>query len=154
LGIQSYNSWVKSRQKSAIIKTIIEANNAQFESFKQLPNFETKELEKYYSKNSKALNLLKKILLKHRQNNFTIGKPILNPSYFNIQEINFQKISKTEAIVVTKEYWYLKWYNLKSKKYELKYDVSNSQFYKIVKENEFWKIESNDYQGESKKIDE
>ncbi len=111
-------------------------------------------LEKYYLKNGKAIELLKKIINKHATINLTIGQPNNNPSYHNIQHINIQHLTRTEAIVETKEHWYLKWYNTKTKKYELKYDVSNTQFYKLVKTKNSWEIESNDYTGESKKIDE
>lgn len=150
----TFNHFEEKRLEEHISIKIKEANKTQFECFKELPNINLKKLERHYTLDGKAFELLRKVLSEHRNNSYTIGYPEINPSYFNIQEISIKKILSNEVIAETKEHWYLKWFNLESKKYELKYDVSNTQFYKLVKENEIWKIESNDYVGESKKIDD
>jgi hypothetical protein len=151
---QTFKHFEEMKIKEEITDTLRAANKTQFECFKELPNINIQKLERHYTKHGKALELLRKVLMVHRNNSYTIGYPDLNPSYFNIQEISIKKILSNEVIAETKEHWYLKWYNLNTQKYELKYDVSNIQFYKLVKENNLWKVESNDFTGENKKIDD
>lgn len=142
-------------QRRQLLDTILSANKYQFAAFKNLPNFKTNSLTTTYDKNGNAYKVIINILNKQAQMGRTVGQPADNPSYYSIQE--FTKVDFhydfTRAKVYTKEHWFLKWYNVKTGKYELKYDVSNEQFYLLQKTQGRWYIYDNDYAGEASKIE-
>ncbi len=142
-------------QKSSVSKVIFEANNIQFEAFKKLPIIYDSKLEAVFVKNGNAYKVVKNILNKHALNKRTIGQPNDNPSYYSIQEFLSFKFNWnfSEVKVYTKEHWYLKWFNLDKNDYQLKYDVSNEQYYLLKKINGKWFILDNDYEGDSIKIE-
>lgn len=148
-----YNSY-KATDKEMIIKTIKMANKAQYNTFKYLPNLKIAALEKYYIKGSSAYNLIIHLLNKQKNKRLVISYPSDNPSYFTIHSVKVIDLQKDYALAESSEHWYLKWYSLEKNKYELKYDVGNKQTYILKKIEGVWKIESNDYLGESKQINE
>ncbi|TDB69169.1 hypothetical protein [Arundinibacter roseus] len=69
-----------------------------------------------------------------------------NPSAHDILDISLVELRDDEALVKTKEYWYLRWYDIATKDYiSYVYKETNEQIYLLVWKNGHWLIKSNAY---------
>jgi hypothetical protein len=140
--------WPKENTDETKIRTLIKtANHAQFEAFKSCPDCDMASMKPYYLEEGSAYKYLAAALQNVQKDQRTIGQPKDNPSYFSIEEIYEVKITGTEAVARTAEFWLLKWYDTKQKKYSKKYEVANKQSYKMLKQKGVWKILDNNYIG-------
>lgn len=153
LGIAvSFVSFKSKKVDVAIEEVIINANQAQFDAYKTLPLVNVQILKKYYTESGSAFNVIKDILNRSAQLKRTVNLPHDNPSYYTIHDIRILEKKGDRVVAVSEEHWYLRWFCLETNNYIKKYDVTNSQVYILVKENEEWKIDSNDYTGTAVEI--
>ena len=139
-------------EENKILETIKQANKTQFEAYQKLPEVYTQELKKYYTSNGNGYKVIEDILKRSVVLNRSISLPDGNPSYYNIHSTKILSKKENEAIVETKEHWYLRWYNMEDSVYVKKYDVTNTQIYILHKLDGVWKIDGNDYSGDPKEI--
>lgn len=139
--------FLSRNQENEVRKIIENANRAQFEAYKALPEINTKDLRKYYTDKGSALKVIEDILKRSSKLKRVINLPADNPSYYTVYEINILKQEEDKILAESKEHWYLRWYNIESDKYEKKYDETNTQLYILRKEKDQWKIDANDFTG-------
>ena len=103
---------------------------------------EKDELNKWFFPDSPALKEILGILSKHRERGWIINN-LNNPSTKRLQSIKVKSIDKNKAVVATSEYWYLKWWDTKKKKYVYPYRETNRQQYILLKTTDGWKVNQN-----------
>ena len=136
-----------------VLRIVTEANKAQFEAFRALPNVNTGELKMLYTSEGTAFKIVENVLKRSSMQNRVISLPEDNPSYYNLIDIKIIDRKSGRIVVETKEHWYLRWFSLDTQDYIKKYDVTNNQTYVLIKENGSWKIDSNDYMGTAQNIE-
>ncbi len=139
-------------QQKAIFIVIEKANQAQFEAYRKLPEVFTDDLKKYYTAEGSACKVIEDILKRSAEKNRTIHLPAGNPSYYTLHDMKLISRDSDKAIMETREYWYLRWYNTETGAYEIKYDVFNTQVYILRKDGRGWKVHANDYTGTAEVI--
>lgn len=145
--------YVPNKEKKDIITVISEANLRQFTAFRDLNLKDTIRIDSFYTKTGSARKSIVTLLKQSAKCNRRIDIPIDNPSFYKIHSLRVVELSEKEAIVKTKEHWFLKWYDMKEEKYTVSYDHENEQLYELEKENETWKIKNDFFEGKATKID-
>lgn len=146
--------WTTDKPNREIHRIIHDANRAQFNAYKALPEVKTNGLKPYYTENGSAFKVIEDILKRSATLNRVITQPETNSSYYTIHEIKILKKERGRLIAETQEHWYLRWYCLNTQKFVKKYDETNSQIYVFKKEQGKWKIDSNDYKGTAENIED
>ena len=121
---------------------------AEFEAYKRLPNIELDDLKKCFTKGSLAYERIVLILNKNKERNWMIAND-LNPSNYEILDIDIVKQAANKIEIVTRECWYLRWYNPATEKYTFIYNELNEQRYFLERSNDRseWKIKINYYES-------
>ncbi len=128
-------------QIKAVVKNAI---YAEFEAYKSLPNLQTQALDAFFVADSAAKTRILNVLNRLHSRNWIITNE-LNPSTIELLSIEARLLSETEAEVITKEYWYLRWYEIATNETTYIYNETNEQIYRLQKEGEQWKIKVNAY---------
>jgi hypothetical protein len=145
-----YNTKYFSENEKTFFKTLIEnAGDTEFNLYKTADTSRLNELDKYFTKKGQArLNILgemdKPLRRKYKLRELESHRRIID--YVFIQKNN------SEVRIQTKEKWKVVWYDPKTDEDLSKYDTTNTQLYLIIKEDNLWKIDLNDYDGKKKKM--
>jgi len=145
LGYESFGEYSFAIENDLNIdfkQLIINANIAEFEVYKNMPQINFDGLLPYYINNAPAYNQIYKVVNKLAAKGITL-KDDKNPSYQEILEVEVLKRAATAVRIKTKECWYLKWHS-KNENIDY-YNESNTQLYLLDKTNEGWKIRINHY---------
>jgi hypothetical protein len=141
------------RQKKEILKVIENANRIQFLAFKRLNLKDSVKIDSFYTRSGSARKGIITLIKESQHGNRRINVPIENPSYYIIHEKRVVELKNNQAIVKTKEHWFLKWYDTGVRKYTVSYDQLNEQIYQLKNIDGHWKIENNFFEGKASKID-
>jgi len=128
-----------------ILDAVKKAIQAEFSAYKALPKMQLREIDKYFTMTGSARKRIEHVLNDHRKRKWVISNS-LNPSTCELLDIRLNKIEENRAIVVTEEYVYLKWFDLKKSSYSYIYNEKNKQTYILVKgKRGRWKVDANIY---------
>jgi hypothetical protein len=128
-----------------IFECISEGINSEFESYKKLPIVDTSKLKGFYFPDRSAYKRIYHLLKRHQKRGWVISNKN-NPSTVELLEIELYSLKHNKVQVQTKEYWYLRWYDVSLKKYKQIYDKENKQLYVLEKNKKgSWKIAVNQY---------
>jgi hypothetical protein len=87
------------------------------------------------------------LLSRHQKRGWIINNE-LNPSAYELLDINLKKINGDLATVTTEEYWYLRWFDINKEEYRFIYNEKNSQVYILKRDNQgIWRVDVNIYPG-------
>lgn len=137
---------------SDLYETIRKANEAEFAVYRTTSNTDLARLENYFEKDASAYVNIKQIVDRSRTKNRIISNPG-NPSTHEILSINLVELNGEQALVKTREYWYLRWFDTQQKEYiDYVYKETNEQYYLMVWRQGKWRIKSNAYPPESGNI--
>lgn len=120
---------------------IANANAAEFNAYKKLPEVVTDELQKYHTADSSAYSRVVHLLVQHRKRKWVINNN-LNPSTYEEYDFRIVKLTSVSALIETNEYWYLRWFDLNTSKYAKIYDKTNTQTWKVINTKDGWKVKS------------
>ena len=156
IGFKNWESFCKKtsekldRQKklNTPIMVVKNALKAEFEAYQNLPNIDLTDLQKYFVPNSLPYERIVLILHKNVERNWLITND-LNPSNYQILDIEIIKQEETKIEIQTRECWYLRWYNPATKLYTFIYNTLNKQLYilKRADKNSEWKVNLNYYES-------
>ena len=137
--------------EEAEITALIRGSNAlQFQLYKSVPH--TKDmlrLSNYFTSEGPAIQLIKGYIDKTLRNR---RKLRVSGSFFDILHIKIIAVTYNKAEVETEEKWRLLWYDMKTNKDKIIYDVLNRQTYYLRKIEGKWKIHLNEYPGKAENI--
>ncbi len=124
-------------------KVVTEALVAEFRAYAGLPELDFSLLEPWFIRDSPAWFQVTNVMTGCRNRGWRLDNP-MNPSTCRMLSVVVKKVSKNDAEVATREYWYLRWWDSRSKKYTYPYRETNSQLYILNRTGpETWKIFQN-----------
>ncbi len=130
---------------SILIETVHHADAAEFSAYKALPLIDLGELQKYFLTGGSAYKRIYNLLVRHKLRQWVINDPT-NPSDYKTYSASVKQIAKDTAIVVTDEWWYLRWVDMTTFKTPVIYDTRNTQTFLLKRmEDNSWKVDSTDY---------
>lgn len=138
-----------------VMSTVESAINAEFLAYQSLPNLKAakQKLEPFFAPNGSAIKRIHGILKRNQMRNWILTNDY-NPSTINLIHHEVEEMNANKAIVVTKEYWLLVWFNSLSKEEDYYYEKESEQKYILVKNTETGKfqITINSYEAIDKRI--
>jgi len=138
------------------LKSIVaSAINAEFLAYQCLPNIHNakNQLESFFAPNGSAIKRIHGILKRNQMRNWILTNDF-NPSTVSLINCDVKELNSDKAIMVTKEYWLLVWFNSMSKEEDYYYEKECEQKYILVKNpntGEF-QIDINSYETIDKKV--
>jgi hypothetical protein len=140
----------RATEEGQLVHLIHKASALEFSLYSAIPySKDTVKLSEYFTLDGTALQLIKGYMDGGLRN----GRKLRIPgSFFEIVEVKIIRIAKDEALVKTEEKWRLLWYEMKTDKNDIVYDVLNTQMYYLKKVGGKWKIDRNEYSGKAESI--
>ena len=123
-------------------RVIAEAVEAEFAAYMALPEVQTETIEKCFCKDSPAFKEILGILSRHKEKDWVLNNPY-NPSTKRLLAVSIKEIAENKAVAHTTEYWYLRWWSNRDRKYTYPYRETNRQVYILHRESGGWKIFQN-----------
>jgi len=130
---------------NAILDTVRNAARAEFEAYSRLPKVSVSQLSRWFTDGS-AHRRIVHLLRRHAKRGWVISNPG-NPSTFEVLDARLKALDGNRAIVITEEYWYLRWYESRSGKYRFIYNEKNAQTYSLRQTRSGWRVKVNVYRG-------
>ena len=132
-----------------LYSTVRKANDAEFAAYRNVPEADLSELEKYFDPEGSAYAKIKEAVLGNIAKKRVIHNPG-NPSTHELLSISLSEINGDEALVKTREYWYIRWFDTQKKDYlDYVYKETNEQLYVLVWQRGRWRVRSNAYPPQS-----
>jgi len=145
LGYESFSDYsfiLKNDLDVDFEQLILDANKAEFQMYKNMPEVNFEILLPYFIKDAPAYNQIYKLVSRLAKKEVSLNDD-KNPSYYEILEVEVLKKQADSIRIKAKECWYLKWFN---KNIDTKYyNESNTQLYILDKTDKGWKIRINHY---------
>lgn len=123
-------------------RVIAEAAEVEFAAYMALPEIHKDLLEKWFCKDSPAYKEIMGLLNRHKEKRWVLTNPF-NPSTKRLLTISIKEIGDQKAVAHTTEYWYLRWWSEREKKYTYPYRETNRQVYILHREPDGWKVYQN-----------
>lgn len=137
---------------SDLYDTIRKANEEEFKAYRATPHINLTALESFFEKDASAYANIKQVIERSRDKHRVISNPG-NPSTHEILSINLVELNGDQALVKTREYWYLRWFDTQQKEYiDYVYKETNEQYYLMIWREGKWRIKSNAYPPESSNV--
>ncbi len=142
----SFDAVDTESQRELIERVIAEATDAEWQAYVHLPEVHLAPLERCFVIDGSAYRKVQFIVQRHHQRRWTISQPHTNPSTKRLMDVRVLKIDKGLAEVRTKEYWYLRWFDLGKRDYaRIDWREASYQRYTVVRHDGRWLVESNEY---------
>jgi hypothetical protein len=129
-------------EKETILQVVMACNELSYSFHFDIPNMQLDLLEQYFVKDSPGLVRLAKFHESIREKGWVINKKE-NATSFEVMESSVELKDAENAIVKTKEFWLLEYFDPQTgRDFIYKNDVSE-QLYFMVKQNGKWLIKNN-----------
>lgn len=129
-----------------ILLAVRNAMAAEYWTYKQLPDVNITKLIECFTDGSARTRIIH-LIKRHAERGWIINNPG-NPSAYEILELKLREVKANRAIVLTEEYWYLRWYDTVHSEYRFIYNHKNFQTYALARdEHGKWLVDTNIYQG-------
>lgn len=128
--------------------TVRQATDAEFGAYRQAPDTDLSNLETYFDPQGSAYAKIKQAVEGSAAKKRILSNPG-NPSTHELLGISLHEMNGDEAIVKTREYWYLRWFDTQKNEYiDYVYKETNEQYYVLVWRGGRWFVKSNAYPPE------
>ncbi len=124
-------------------KLIQEAVDAEFTAYTSLPKIDAKALSASFHPRSPAMTEILNVLHRHAERGWVINNS-LNPSTKRLISAHVVELTADKALVRTREYWYLRWWDSNADRYTYPYRETNMQMYVVKLIADKWKVFSNE----------
>lgn len=124
-------------------KVVAGAMETEFRTYMSLPHIDPTILEHWFIEDSPAYLQVTDVLNGCHRRGWRLDNP-LNPSTYRLLSVVVKKVLGNDAEVATSEYWYLRWWDSRKKKYTYPYRETNRQLYILNRTGpEEWKVFQN-----------
>jgi len=149
---EAYSLFTQQNQlsKAELLTFTKNALQAEFDVYKKLPTIDDSFLEEYFFTDGSAYLRIRSMLDRISNKKWILTNK-LNPSTFELIELNIIQQNAQTIHFETQEYWYLRWYDTIEKKYTYIYNQLNTQFYILENSSKGWKIKLNYYDNDAGK---
>jgi hypothetical protein len=121
------------------------AADAELESYKALPDIELAQIDKYFTLRGSARARIVHLLHRHQERGWVINNP-RNPSTCDVIDTEVKWVKDGRAEVASREYWYLRWFDIHLGKYEYVLNEEIKPTYILVREPDgSWRVETHRY---------
>jgi hypothetical protein len=127
-----------------LITIVRGANDAEYNAYCQLPEVTTAGIDKFIWPDGIAYKRIFTVLTEHQKKGWIINNTN-NPSGHEEYGIWIDRLTDRNAVIKTEEFWYLRWFNVRTGKYIHIYNEVNIQTWCLIKRNEVWKVISTYY---------
>ena len=132
-----------------LYSTVRRANAAEFAAYRAVPDADLSGLAEYFDAEGSAHAKIEQAVTASRAKKRIIHNPG-NPSTHQLLSISLSEINGNEALVKTREYWYMHWFDTQKNDYlDYVYKETNEQFYLLVWRDGRWLVRSNAYPPQS-----
>ena len=123
-------------------RVVARGMEAELQAYFALPQICLDGLARWFVEDGPAMRRIADVVQGCAGRGWSLESP-MNPSTCQLLSVNVQKVRGNDAEVVTREYWYLRWWDRRAKKYAYIYQETNRQNYILKKENDNWRIFQN-----------
>jgi len=123
-------------------RVVAEGMAAELAAYRSLPDMDFSGLEQWFMKDSPAMRDVINVVQGCGRRGWSLKSP-MNPSTCRLLSAKAKKISRGDAEIATREYWYLRWWDEQRDKYTYPYRETNQQLYILKKTGEDWRIFQN-----------
>lgn len=123
-------------------KRVAEAMALEFAAYLLLPTVDQESLSASFAQDSTAMKEILTVLQGVAKRGWILHNP-MNPSTYRLLSITVETVTAEEATVATREYWYLKWWDMHTGKYTYPYRETNRQIYILKCINADWFVFQN-----------
>jgi hypothetical protein len=134
--------WDPGGLRSYLERVVAEACCAEFQVYQALPELRFAGLEPWFVQDGPAKLEIQDMVIRQQPKGWTLTTP-LNPSTYRLLETKVHSMEPGEAMVATKEYWYLCWQDPRTLERAYTYRETNRQFYILRPEDGTWKVFQN-----------
>ncbi len=128
-----------------LARVVEDAARAELAVYSALPALDLSPLRGLFSPAGSAYRRIQDVAERRARGHETIRHPEYNPSTMRTLEVRVVQVGEREARVVTREYWYLRWWSLVEARYTYVYTETNRQRYFLVEDGGRWLVDSNIY---------
>ncbi len=115
---------------------------AELQAYYALPEIRLDGLARWFVPDGPAMRRIADVVQGCADRGWSLESP-MNPSTCQLLSVNVDKVRGDDAEVVTREYWYLRWWDRRKKKYVYIYQETNRQRYILKKIDGDWRIFQN-----------
>jgi hypothetical protein len=127
-------------------RSVTEAADAEWAVYGKLPEVDLVPLDRSFLVGGPAYKRIQHLAERHRERRWTLAQPENNPSTKRVLDIKVVRVEDQRAFIRTKEYWYLRWWDLGKGDYaKVDYRETNVQTYILVPSGGKWVVQENIY---------
>jgi len=115
---------------------------AELQAYLALPEMRLDVLDPWFQRDSPAWRRIADVVAGCRRRGWCLQNP-MNPSTCQLLKVQVTKLEEAGAVVATREYWYLRWWDRRKNKYVYIYHETNQQYYHLRKHDSRWRIHEN-----------
>ncbi len=123
-------------------RVVARGMEAELQAYLALPEIDLAGLDPWFVRDGPAMRRIASVVKGCAGRGWTLQSP-MNPSTCQLLSVQVKKVRGNDAEVATREYWYLRWWDRRRKKYAYVYQETNRQVYILKKINGQWRIFQN-----------
>ncbi len=123
-------------------KVIARSMEAEFQVYDALPRIDLTPLDRWFVKDGPAMREIIEVTMGCARRGWHLSSP-MNPSTCRLLMIKVKDITGKEAVVTTRQYWYLRWFDQHTKQYTYPYRETSQQVYILQKSGDRWLVYQN-----------
>jgi len=123
-------------------RVVAEGMAAELQAYFALPEIRLDGLARWFVPEGPAMLRIADVVQAVARRGWSLQSP-MNPSTCQLLSVNVKEVRGNDAEVVTSEYWYLRWWDRRKKKYVYVYQETNRQRYILKKIDSDWRIFQN-----------
>lgn len=127
-----------------LARVVADAVDAEWKTYEALPVLDLGPAGAVFDPASSAYKRIRLVAENHRNKGLVINNPG-NPSTRRLIDVRVLSVRAGEAVVRTKEYWYLRWWSTAVEQYVYIYNEENRQTYFLALKGGEWKVVDNRY---------
>ena len=123
-------------------RVVARGMEAELQAYFSLPEIRLDGLDSWFVKDGPAMRRIADVVQGCAKRSWSLQSP-MNPSTCQLLSVNVKTVRGNDAEVMTREYWYLRWWDRRTRKYAYVYQETNPQRYILKKIDTDWLIYQN-----------
>lgn len=131
--------------KNILCRAIDDAIHAEFRTYYNLPEKNLSPLDNYFDLTGKAYKRIVDGIEEHQRYKEVISNPSNPSTRPQLRRVEIKELDEQTATVKAVEYWNLHWFSTVHHVYVKPYYGQNQQCYILIKHNDRWLVQENQY---------